>query len=70
MEYAQELDATEICLEVRPTNEAARALYRKMGFVQTGIRPHYYAEEGEDALLMTLYLKEKWTTPPPARRRS
>ena len=41
-------------LEVRPSNVAARALYRSLGFDETGIRPRYYGDE--DALLMTLDL--------------
>jgi ribosomal-protein-alanine N-acetyltransferase len=43
-----------IHLEVRPSNLAARALYRSLGFVKTGVRPGYYGDE--DALLMTLDL--------------
>lgn len=41
----------ELHLEVRPSNGAARALYRDLGFVETGLRDRYYAD-GEDALLM------------------
>ncbi len=41
-------------LEVRPSNVAARVLYRSLGFDETGVRPRYYGEE--DALLMTLDL--------------
>jgi ribosomal-protein-alanine N-acetyltransferase len=39
-------------LEVRRSNEPAIALYRAMGYRQVGIRPNYYAEEREDALVM------------------
>jgi len=39
-------------LEVRRSNRAALALYQKLGFVQVGIRKNYYAQEGEDAVLM------------------
>jgi len=39
-------------LEVRRSNEAAIALYRAMGYRQVGIRPNYYAEEREDAIVM------------------
>ena len=39
-------------LEVRPSNAAARRLYRAHGFVVVGRRKGYYQREGEDALLM------------------
>jgi [ribosomal protein S18]-alanine N-acetyltransferase len=40
-------------LEVRPGNEAARALYSSFGFVLVGRRAGYYADTGEDALLLS-----------------
>jgi [ribosomal protein S18]-alanine N-acetyltransferase len=43
-------------LEVRRSNEAALALYRSLGYRQVGVRPKYYAEEGEDAIVMLLDL--------------
>ena len=45
-------------LEVRPSNLAARHLYRKLGFQQIAIRPEYYpAVSGrEDALFLGLTL--------------
>ena len=39
-------------LEVRRSNEGAIALYLTMGYRQVGVRPNYYAEEREDALVM------------------
>ena len=39
-------------LEVRVTNEKAIALYRKYGFKVCGVRRRYYADTGEDALVM------------------
>ncbi|MDD2457428.1 MAG: ribosomal protein S18-alanine N-acetyltransferase [Eubacteriales bacterium] len=39
-------------LEVRTSNEQAIRLYRKMGFVQVGIRRGYYADNNEDANIM------------------
>jgi ribosomal-protein-alanine N-acetyltransferase len=39
-------------LEVRRSNAPAIALYRALGYRQVGIRPNYYAEEGEDAIVM------------------
>lgn len=43
-------------LEVRPSNGAARDLYASLGFRETGRRRAYYADTGEDAVLMTLPL--------------
>jgi tRNA threonylcarbamoyl adenosine modification protein YeaZ len=51
---------TEVILEVRASNQAALGLYRRLGFVQTGLRPGYYVnppEPAEDAVLMRLGLK-------------
>lgn len=45
-----------IALEVRPSNLAARTLYRKYGFVTVGTRPRYY-HDGEDAEVMILHLR-------------
>ncbi|MBZ4401079.1 ribosomal protein S18-alanine N-acetyltransferase [Myxococcus sp. MISCRS1] len=41
-------------LEVRKSNEPAIQLYRAFGFRPVGIRPNYYADEGEDAVVMVL----------------
>lgn len=41
-------------LEVREHNEAARGLYRKFGFAETGRRKRYYHHPEEDAVLMQL----------------
>jgi ribosomal-protein-alanine N-acetyltransferase len=41
-----------VSLEVRMSNRAAQALYRKFGFREVGTRPRYYADNGEDAMLM------------------
>ena len=43
---------TEVMLEVRESNLAARAFYRSSGFAETGRRRGYYADPQEDALLM------------------
>ena len=40
-------------LEVRLSNLAARRLYEKYGFRPVGIRPRYYSDDNEDALIMT-----------------
>jgi ribosomal-protein-alanine N-acetyltransferase len=41
-----------VTLEVRTSNAAAQELYRRFGFVPGGIRRNYYADVGEDALIM------------------
>lgn len=43
---------TQVTLEVRVTNAGAQELYRRFGFAPGGIRRNYYAEIGEDALIM------------------
>jgi ribosomal-protein-alanine N-acetyltransferase len=43
-------------LEVRKSNEAARGLYQRLGFEARGIRPKYYSDNNEDALIMWLDL--------------
>jgi len=40
-------------LEVRPSNEVARRLYRRFGFYEVGTRKGYYADNHEDAVIMT-----------------
>ncbi|MGD0095766.1 MAG: ribosomal protein S18-alanine N-acetyltransferase [Terracidiphilus sp.] len=46
----------EVALELRTSNLPAQALYRRLGFGQTGHRPRYYVDPVEDALLLTLKL--------------
>ncbi|MBW2060026.1 MAG: ribosomal protein S18-alanine N-acetyltransferase [Deltaproteobacteria bacterium] len=41
-----------IFLEVRVFNLPARKLYEQAGFIMTGRRKNYYAEDQEDAILM------------------
>jgi ribosomal-protein-alanine N-acetyltransferase len=41
-------------LEVRASNRAAQALYQGFGFSQTAVRPKYYTNPVEDAVLMEL----------------
>ena len=45
--------AREATLEVRLSNVPARRLYEKYGFRPVGLRPRYYTDNGEDALIMT-----------------
>ena len=48
----QEQSVTRAFLEVRDSNAAAIAFYRKHGFVPIGRRKAYYSSPPEDALLM------------------
>jgi len=41
-------------LEVRVSNRAAIAMYEGLGFRSAGVRPRYYQDNGEDALIMWL----------------
>jgi len=41
-------------LEVRASNFAAQAMYRKFGYEESGRRQRYYKDNDEDAILMTL----------------
>ena len=53
LDRAVERRAREATLEVRLSNMPARRLYEKYGFRPVGIRPRYYSDNGEDALIMT-----------------
>jgi len=44
--------ATAVTLEVRASNEAALALYRRFGFAPVGTRKGYYRHPDEDALVL------------------
>ena len=48
--------AVNSVLEVRESNTAAQEMYRKLGFVESGRRPHYYRDNNEDAILMSMNL--------------
>jgi ribosomal-protein-alanine N-acetyltransferase len=53
LDLSIERGAHEATLEVRPSNEPARRLYEKYGFNVVGVRPRYYSDDNEDALIMT-----------------
>jgi [ribosomal protein S18]-alanine N-acetyltransferase len=52
IQQSRERGMEQATLEVRASNQAAIALYEKVGFVTVGQRPKYYADTGEPALLM------------------
>lgn len=53
LDLAIERGAREATLEVRLSNLPARRLYEKYGFRPVGLRPRYYSDDNEDALIMT-----------------
>ena len=55
--YSKIHNATSITLEVNEKNIPAIKLYKKYGFVESGIRPKYYADDNEDAIIMWKNLK-------------
>jgi ribosomal-protein-alanine N-acetyltransferase len=44
--------AGRVLLEVRESNQAARAFYTQWGFQMIGRRRNYYRDPGEDAILL------------------
>ena len=56
---AQSTGSDTIFLEVRESNFAARALYAKFGFTETGRRRGYYSNPTEDAVLYSKTLKNR-----------
>ena len=53
LDVAADRGAHEATLEVRLSNLPARKLYEKYGFRPVGLRPRYYSDDNEDALIMT-----------------
>jgi [ribosomal protein S18]-alanine N-acetyltransferase len=49
--HARETTGTSVFLEVRESNTAARSLYHRAGFRETGRRKSYYTNPQEDAIL-------------------
>jgi len=52
LDSVKKADCRFIFLDVRPTNKAAIDLYRKYGFEDAYIRPGYYDNPREDAIVM------------------
>ena len=53
LRVAYEQGMEEVTLEARVSNFIAHRLYDKYGFNQAGIRKNYYADNREDAVIMT-----------------
>ena len=56
IEIARRQPCRLMTLEVRRSNAAAQRLYRRFAFRAVGVRPNYYAEDQEDAIVMLLEL--------------
>jgi ribosomal-protein-alanine N-acetyltransferase len=54
LEDAIQGGVTQAYLEVRRNNLAAQKMYQRFGFIVNGVRPKYYLDNSEDALLMIL----------------
>ncbi|HUA99832.1 MAG TPA: ribosomal protein S18-alanine N-acetyltransferase [Terracidiphilus sp.] len=52
MEELRRAGIREMFLEVRDSNREAKALYRRLGFSESGRRARYYVDPIEDAILM------------------
>lgn len=52
LKTAKDNKAANVTLEVRASNKIARKLYNKLGFKDSGTRKGYYADTGEDAIIM------------------
>ena len=57
-DHCDALGIAFVSLEVRESNEAAIALYKKFGFEITGKRKRFYKAPVEDALVMVKMIKE------------
>jgi [ribosomal protein S18]-alanine N-acetyltransferase len=51
-DVALQKEARWLTLEVRVSNTGAQNLYKKLGFREAGIRPRYYTDNNEDAVIM------------------
>jgi ribosomal-protein-alanine N-acetyltransferase len=52
MEIMVEQGMERMTLEVRVSNSPAQSLYQRLGFAIAGVRKGYYADTGEDAMIM------------------
>ncbi len=63
MKYLFEVGRGKFCkkifLDVRESNEAAIALYKKFGFIEVGRRKRYYSDNGETAIIMDKVLGDE-----------
>ena len=64
LDIARGNGAQSVFLEVRESNQAARAFYEKLGFCQAGRRSRYYRDPVEDAVLYKLSFPSFYPTVP------
>ncbi len=58
IQKAWDAGAEAVTLEVRESNVAAQKVYERCGFVSEGVRPNYYEDTHEGAVIMWLYRKQ------------
>ena len=51
MQYAANMGVQYMTLEVRKSNVVAQNMYKKLHFIELGVRKRYYEDNGEDAYL-------------------
>jgi len=59
LKHAKEEELAFVTLEVRESNEPARALYDSFGFVRVGTLKNYYTDPREDAWILLLTLEKE-----------
>jgi ribosomal-protein-alanine N-acetyltransferase len=59
IDFCRTTKVKTLTLDVRSSNHPAIEMYRKLGFRKVGLRPYYYADNDEDALIMALKLNER-----------
>ena len=59
IELSRNYELTAMTLEVRASNEPAKSLYKSYNFVESGRRPNYYQDLGEDAIIMWKNLESR-----------
>ncbi|MDR2573604.1 MAG: GNAT family N-acetyltransferase [Desulfovibrio sp.] len=56
LQVARKMGIERATLEVRADNYPAISLYQSRGFARVAVRPHYYSDTGEDALIYVCQL--------------
>lgn len=64
LDWATARGAHQLTLEVRSSNAPALRLYERFGFRQQGVRPRYYVDPPEDALLLSRPVTPEWPAAP------